>query len=181
LHELIVRLARENPGWGFRRIQGELLKLGHRCSHQTVQRMLRRHGVLPALRRSQRSWREFVHQHADKILACDFFTVDSVWLSRLYVLFFIEVGSRRVHLAGVTAHPTGQWVVESLAVHAAPSCGTALLAARFRLCQAAWPQRWLHHFFPRQRKGLAGIGAPHHWQDCCRGVGRSYSRWPLSL
>ena len=65
-----------------------------------MQRVLRRHGVLPAPRRSQRSWREFVHQHADRILACDFFTVDSVWLSRLYVLFVIEVGSRRVHFAG---------------------------------------------------------------------------------
>ena len=89
LHELIVRLARENSGWGFRRIQGELLKLGHGCSHPTVQRVVRRHDVLPAPRRSQRSWREFVHHHADKILACDFFTVDTVWLSRLYVLFFV--------------------------------------------------------------------------------------------
>jgi putative transposase len=112
LHELIVRLARENPGWGFRRIQGELLKLGHRCCHQTVQKGAAPPRLLPAPRRSQRSWREFVHQHADQILATDFFAVDTVWLTRLYVLFFIEVGSRRVHLADCTYQPTGAWVAQ---------------------------------------------------------------------
>ena len=86
--------------------------MGHRCSHQTVRRVLRRHGLLAAPRRSQRSWRESVHQHADQILACDFFTVDTIWLTRLYVFFFIEVGSRRVHLAGCTYSPTGKWVVQ---------------------------------------------------------------------
>ncbi|HEY8855122.1 MAG TPA: integrase core domain-containing protein [Candidatus Dormibacteraeota bacterium] len=112
LHELILRIARENPRWGYRRIQGELRKLGHRCSHLTVRKVLRRHGLPPAPRRGQRSWREFVRQHADQVLAVDFFTVDTVWLTRLYVLFFIEVGSRRVHLAGCTYHPTGAWVVQ---------------------------------------------------------------------
>jgi putative transposase len=112
LHELILRLARENARWGYRRIQGELLKLGHRCSHLTVRKVLRRHGLHPAPRRSQRSWREFVRQHADQILATDFFTVDTVWLTRLYVLFFIEIGSRRIHLAGCTYSPNGAWVVQ---------------------------------------------------------------------
>jgi putative transposase len=112
LHQLILRLARENSRWGYRRVQGELLKLGHRCSHLTVRRVLRRHGLPPAPRRSQRSWREFVRQHADQILATDFFVVDTVWMTRLYVLFFIEVGSRRVHLAGCTYNPTGAWVVQ---------------------------------------------------------------------
>jgi putative transposase len=112
LHDLILRLARENAGWGYRRVQGELIKLGHRCSHLTVRKVLRRHGLPPAPRRSQRSWREFVRQHADQILATDFFTVDTVWLTRLYVLFFIEIGSRRVHLAGCTYHPTAAWVVQ---------------------------------------------------------------------
>ncbi len=74
--------------------------------------MLRRHGLPPAPRRGQRSWCEFVRQHADLLLAVDFFTVDTVWLTRLYVLFFIEVGSRRVHLAGCTYHPTSAWVVQ---------------------------------------------------------------------
>ena len=110
--ELILQLARENPRWGYRRIQGELLKLGCRCSHGTVRNILRRHDLLPAPRRSQRSWREFVRQHADQILAVDFFTVETVWLQRLYVLFFLEIGSRCIHLAGCTASPTGGWVVQ---------------------------------------------------------------------
>jgi putative transposase len=112
LHDLIIRLARENPCWGYRRIQGELLKLGWGCSHLTVARLLRRHRLPPAPRRSHRSWSQFVRQHADHLLAVDFFVVDTVWLSQLYVLFFIEVGSRRVHLAGCTYHPTGDWVAQ---------------------------------------------------------------------
>jgi len=82
--ELIVRMARENPRWGYRRIQGELLKLGCRCSHGTVRNVLRRHGLQPAPRRSQRSWADFVRQHADQMLAVDFFTVETVWLQRLH-------------------------------------------------------------------------------------------------
>jgi putative transposase len=110
--ELIVRLARENPRWGYRRIQGELLKLGCRCSHGTVRNVLRQHRLLPAPRRGQSSWREFVRQHAEQMLAVDFFTVETVWLQRLHVLFFLEIGSRCVHLAGCTASPTGAWVVQ---------------------------------------------------------------------
>ena len=102
----------KNPSWGYRRIQGELLKLGCRCSYGTVRNVLRHHGLLPAPRRGQRSWREFVRQHAEQMLACDFFTVETVWLQRLHVLFFMEVGSRCVHLAGCTASPTGSWVVQ---------------------------------------------------------------------
>jgi putative transposase len=112
LHKLILRIAMENPRWGYRRIQGELRKLGHRCSHLTVRKVLRRHRLPPAPRRGQRSWRQFVRQQADQVLAVDFFTVDTVWLTRLYVLFFIEVGSRRVHLAGCSYRPTGAWVVQ---------------------------------------------------------------------
>ena len=80
--------------------------------HLTVRRVLRRHGIPPAPRRGQRTWREFVRQHADQILAVDFFVVDTVWLTQLYVLFWIEVGSRRVHLAGCTYSPSGAWVVQ---------------------------------------------------------------------
>ena len=72
----------------------------------------RRHRLLPAPRRGQRSWREFVRQHAEQILAVDFFTVETVWLQRLHVLFFLEIGSRCVHLTGCTASPTGAWVVQ---------------------------------------------------------------------
>lgn len=112
LREFVLRLASENPRWGYRRIQGELLKLGFQISHMGVAKILRRSRVPPAPRRGQRSWADFVHQHANAILATDFFTVETVWLTRLYVLFFIEIGSRRVHLAGVSAHPVGEWVVQ---------------------------------------------------------------------
>ena len=110
--QLIVRLARENPRWGYRRIKGELLRLGMRVSATAVRTTLRRHGLDPAPRRAGSTWRAFLRQQAAGILACDFFTVDTVWLRRLYVLFFIEVGSRRVHLAGVTANPDGAWVTQ---------------------------------------------------------------------
>ena len=109
---LILRLARENPRWGYRRIQGELLKLGLRCSHETIRAVLRRHDLPPAPQRGRSTWRQFLRQHAQQILATDFFTVETVWLKTLYVLFFIEIGSRRVHFAGCTAHPTGNWVVQ---------------------------------------------------------------------
>ncbi len=112
LHELILRLACENPRWGYRRIQGELLKLGYRCSHVTIRNVLRRHRVPPAPRRSPHSWRQFIRQHASQLLAVDFFVVETVWLTSLYVLFFLEIGSRRVHLAGCTARPTAAWVAQ---------------------------------------------------------------------
>jgi len=83
-----LKLARKNERWGYRRIAGELLKLGHQCSHLTVRKVLRRHNLPPAPRRGQRSLREFVRQHADQMLASDFFCVDTVWMTRLYVLFF---------------------------------------------------------------------------------------------
>ncbi len=112
LRDLILRLAAENPRWGYRRIQGEVLKLGFQISHMGVAKLLRRNRIPPAPRRSQGSWREFIRQHADQILATDFFTVETVWLKTLYVLFFIELGRRTVHVAGVTAHPSGEWVVQ---------------------------------------------------------------------
>jgi putative transposase len=112
LVDLILRLAGENPRWGYRRIQGELLKLGRPCSHVTIRKVMRSHRVPPAPRRSTRTWEEFIRQHAAHLLAADFFTVETAWLGRLYVLFFIEVGSRCVHLGGVSAHPTGQWVAQ---------------------------------------------------------------------
>jgi putative transposase len=111
---LIVRLATENPRWGYQRIRGELLHLGVRVSGSSIARVLRANGLQPAPRRAARSttWRSFLRRQAVGIVACDFLTVDTVFLQRLYVLFFIQLHNRRVHLAGVTTNPTGAWVAQ---------------------------------------------------------------------
>jgi transposase InsO family protein len=110
---LILQLARENLRWGHRRIQGELGKLGHAVSASAVRAALRRHRVPPApQRRRATTWRAFITRHKDQLLACDFFTVETLFLKTLHILFFIEVGTRRVHLAGCTAHPTAAWVAQ---------------------------------------------------------------------
>jgi len=108
--ELILRLARENPRWGCVRIQGELRKLGIRVGATTIRSIIRGSGLGPAPRRQGPSWAEFLRAQAQGMAACDFFTVETVWLRTLYVLFWIELGSRRVHLAGVTANPDCAWV-----------------------------------------------------------------------
>src|SRR6266542_6293361 len=112
VRELVLRFARENPRWGYPRIAGELLKLGLRVSPSSVRRILLAAGLEPAPRRIGPSWQQFLRQQAASILACDFFTVETLSLRRYYVLFFIELESRRVHLAGCTTNPTGAWVTQ---------------------------------------------------------------------
>ena len=109
---LVVRLAKENPLWGYRRIHGELTKLGVTVAPSTVWEILHAAGIDPAPRRSGPTWRQFLAAQAAGIVAVDFLHVDTVLLRRLYVLVFIEHGSRRMHLGGVTANPTGEWTVQ---------------------------------------------------------------------
>ncbi len=109
---MVVRLASENRRWGYARIVGECRKLGVVVSASSVRRILRRRRLGPAPRRGGPSWTQFLRSQAAGMVAADFFTVETVGLARQYVLFFIEVRSRRVHLAGITAHPTGDWVAQ---------------------------------------------------------------------
>ena len=105
-------MARENPRWGYRRIQGELIGIGHPIAASTVWQILKSAGLDPAPRRSGPTWRQFLSAQAQAILAVDFAHVDTVFLRRLYILVVVEHGRRRVHIAGITAHPTGAWVTQ---------------------------------------------------------------------
>ncbi len=112
LQELVIKLASENPAWGYLRIKGELRKLGYQLSASTIRRVLRKNRLPPAPRRGGTTWSKFLRAHTGAILACDFFTVDTVLFRRLYVFFFIELSSRRVFFAGCTANPSGAWVTQ---------------------------------------------------------------------
>ena len=112
IRQLVLRMAADNPGWGYRRLHGELVGLGHRLAPSTVWLILRRAGIDPAPRPAGQSWREFLAAQAEGILACDFAHVETVLLGRLYILFVIELATRRVWLLGVTAHPDRPWVTQ---------------------------------------------------------------------
>jgi len=112
VRELVLRIARENPRWGCVRIGGELANLGIRVSATTIRTLLRTARLGPVPRRTGPSWTEFLPAQAKGVIACDFFTVETAWLRTLYVLLFIELGSRRIHLSASTAHPDAAWVTQ---------------------------------------------------------------------
>jgi transposase InsO family protein len=112
MRELILRLARENSSWGYLRIAGELRKLGITVSASSVRNILTRAGLPPAPQRDAQSWRSFLRAHGESIVACDFFTVDTVWMRRLSVLAFIAIGSRRIEYLTITSKPDTAWMLQ---------------------------------------------------------------------
>ena len=113
IRKLVIRMAIDNPAWGHRRVQGELVKLGHPIAASTVWQILHDAGIDPAPRRTGPTWKQFLTVQARGILAADFVHVDTVLLRRLYALIVIEHGTRRVHLAGITANPDGSWTTQA--------------------------------------------------------------------
>jgi transposase InsO family protein len=113
IRKLVIRIVTDNPAWGHRRVQGELVKLGHPIAASTVWQILHAAGIDPAPRRTGPTWKQFLTAQARGILAADFVRIDTVLLRRIYALIIIEHGTRRVHLAGITRNPDGAWTTQA--------------------------------------------------------------------
>jgi putative transposase len=174
--DLVLRLARENPRWGYVRIVGECRKLDVRVSATSVRTILRRHRLGPAPRHGGPTWAQFLRVQAAGTLACDFLTVETVGLTRLYVLFVIELDHRRVHLAGVTAHPTGAWVTQAarnLLMDLDEQADRFRCRGRDRPCGPCWRIRSVRRPLGRWRRGVTCGFSPggHHIARRRRGSG----------
>ena len=112
VRQLIIRMARENPGWGYFRLRRELLKLGHTVAATTVRSVLLAADIPPAPQRWGMSWKQFLRAHAESVIAADFFSVDTIFFKRLYVFFFVHLSTRRILMAACTAEPNGAWVTQ---------------------------------------------------------------------
>ncbi|MGI8450797.1 MAG: hypothetical protein ACR2MP_27185 [Streptosporangiaceae bacterium] len=144
IRTLVIRMAADNPAWGHRRIQAELIRLGHHIAASTVWQILHDAGIGPAPRRAGPTWEQFLTAQAQGILTADFIHVDTVWLRRIYALIIIEHGTRRAHLAGITAHPDGAWTTRAARNfdgHRTPRRGRPIPDPR--------PRRAVHRFLRR--------------------------------
>jgi putative transposase len=130
IRKLVIRIATDNPAWGHRRVQGELVRLGHHIAASTVWQILHDAGIEPAPRRTGPTWKQFLTAQARGILAADFVHVDTVLLRRIYALIIIEHGTRRAHLVGITAFPDGAWTTQA-ARNFLMDCGQRAASARF--------------------------------------------------
>jgi putative transposase len=142
IRKLVIRIATENPAWGHRRVQGELVRLGHPIAASTVWQILHDAGIGPAPRRTGLTWKQFLTAQTRGILAADFAHVDTVLLRRVYALIVIEHGTRRVHLAGITANPNGAWttqVARNLVMDLGQRAATAKFLIRHRRASSPAP------------------------------------------